>query len=343
IAIRMSGQDTERGTFAQRHLVLHDPKTGRSYSPLHLLSQARASFAIYNSPLSEASVLGFEYGYDVFATDTLVLWEAQFGDFANAAQVIIDQFLSSGRAEWGQRSGLVMLLPHGYEGQGPEHSSARLERFLQLAAEDNCIVANLTRASQIFHLLRRQAVLLGKNAERPLILMTPKSLLRHPQTASPLSDLTGGRFHRVIERPGWKKRAARVERLLLASGKIAVELEERLDREEAGERIHLIRVEQLYPFPEEDVRRVVQGFPRVRDLVWVQEEPRNMGAWTYVEPRLRAVAPEGISVGYIGRPERCSPAEAFSGIHEIEQRRILDEALRPTRTYTAFKPGGNET
>lgn len=342
-AIRMSGQDTERGTFAHRHLILHDPKTGRSYSPLHLLSQARASFAIYNSPLSEASVLGFEYGYDVFATDTLVLWEAQFGDFANAAQVIIDQFLSSGRAKWGQRSGLVMLLPHGYEGQGPEHSSARLERFLQLAAEDNCIVANLTRASQIFHLLRRQAVLLGKNAERPLILMTPKSLLRHPQTASPLSDLTGGRFHRVIERPGWKKRAARVERLLLASGKIAVELEERLDREEAGERIHLIRVEQLYPFPEEDVRRVVQRFPRLRELVWVQEEPRNMGAWTYVEPRLRAVAPEGISVGYIGRPERSSPAEGFSEIHDIEQRRILDEALRPTRTYTAFKPGGNET
>ena len=167
IAIRMSGQDTERGTFAQRHLVLHDPKTGRSYSPLHLLSQARASFAIYNSPLSEASVLGFEYGYDVFATDTLVLWEAQFGDFANAAQVIIDQFLSSGRAKWGQRSGLVMLLPHGYEGQGPEHSSARLERFLQLAAENNWVVANPTRASQIFHLLRRQALLLGNLPNGP--------------------------------------------------------------------------------------------------------------------------------------------------------------------------------
>ncbi|WP_425440552.1 2-oxoglutarate dehydrogenase E1 component [Planifilum fimeticola] len=343
IAIRMSGQDTERGTFAHRHLVLHDPKTGRSYSPLHLLSQARASFAIYNSPLSEASVLGFEYGYDVFATDTLVLWEAQFGDFANAAQVIIDQFLSSGRAKWGQRSGLVMLLPHGYEGQGPEHSSARLERFLQLAAENNWVVANLTRASQIFHLLRRQALLLGEHAERPLILMTPKSLLRHPQTASPLTDFTEGRFQSVIERPGWRKRADRVERLLLASGKIAVELEEKMEGEKAGERMHLVRVEQLYPFPEEEIRRVVRRFPRLREMVWIQEEPRNMGAWTYVAPRLRAVAPEGIAVCYIGRPERSSPAEGFSEIHDIEQRRILDEATRLTLTYTASKPGGKET
>nr|MBO2496897.1 2-oxoglutarate dehydrogenase E1 component [Bacillota bacterium] len=343
IAIRMSGQDTERGTFAQRHLVLHDPKTGRSYSPLHLLSQARASFAIYNSPLSEASVLGFEYGYDVFATDTLVLWEAQFGDFANAAQVIIDQFLSSGRAKWGQRSGLVMLLPHGYEGQGPEHSSARLERFLQLAAENNWVVANPTRASQIFHLLRRQALLLGKPAERPLILMTPKSLLRHPQTASPLTDLTEGRFQRVIERPGWENRADRVERLLLASGKIAVELEERLEGEQAGERMHLVRVEQLYPFPEEEILRAVRRFPRLREMVWVQEEPRNMGAWTYAEPRLRAMAPAGIAVRYVGRPERSSPAEGFSKLHDIEQRRILDEATCLTPTHTASKPGGNET
>lgn len=343
IAIRMSGQDTERGTFAHRHLILHDPKTGRSYSPLHLLKQARASFAIYNSPLSEASVLGFEYGYDVFATDTLVLWEAQFGDFANAAQVIIDQFLSSGRAKWGQRSGLVMLLPHGYEGQGPEHSSARLERFLQLAAENNWVVVNPTRASQIFHLLRRQAILLGKNAERPLILMTPKSLLRHPQTASPLTDFTEGRFQRVIERPGWSKTIDRVERLLLASGKIAVELEEKMEGEKAGERIHLIRVEQLYPFPKKEIRRAARRFPHLREVVWVQEEPRNMGAWTYVAPRLRAVAPEGIAVRYIGRPERSSPAEGFSEMHDMEQRRILDEATRFTLTYTASKPGGKET
>ncbi|UFJ42017.1 2-oxoglutarate dehydrogenase E1 component [Brevibacillus humidisoli] len=331
--IRITGQDTERGTFAQRHLILHDSKTGERFAPLQVLPQARASFAIYNSPLSEASVLGFEYGYDVFAQNTLVLWEAQYGDFVNAAQVMIDTFLAAGRAKWGQKSNLVLLLPHGYEGQGPEHSNARPERFLQLAAENNWIVANMSSAAQYFHILRRQAAIVGKHEARPLIIMTPKSLLRNQRVASPGSALSEGTFAAVIEQSKPKEQADQAERLVLCSGKIAIDLEEELEsRRNRGALpygLHLMRVEQLYPFPEEEIKTVVGRCKRLREIVWVQEEPRNMGAWTYLEPRLRNIAPEQVAVRYIGRPRRSSPAEGQPDLHKIEQNRILQEALHP--------------
>ncbi|MDQ0337920.1 2-oxoglutarate dehydrogenase E1 component [Caldalkalibacillus uzonensis] len=328
IPIRLTGQDTERGTFAHRHLVLHDSKTGESLSPLHVIPQARASFAIYNSPLTETAVLGFEYGYSVFTQDTLVLWEAQFGDFANVAQVIVDQFISAGRAKWGERSNLVMLLPHGYEGQGPEHSSARLERFLQLAAENNWFVANVTKAAQYFHLLRRQALLSGREEERPLVIMTPKSLIRNPRAASLPKFFSGGRFYPVLEQPGLGQRPDRVERLILCSGKIAVELEEKLEKAEDNmDWLHIVRVEELYPFPKQDIQKIIQRYQGLQEIVWVQEEPRNMGAWRYMEPHLLELAGE-IPVLYIGRPDRSSTSEGLHEAHKKEQERIVQQALK---------------
>lgn len=320
--IRMTGQDVERGTFAHRHLVLHDAESGKAFTPLQHFPAARASFAVYNSPLSETAVLGFEYGYDVLAKESLVLWEAQFGDFANVAQVMIDQFLAAGSAKWGQRSNLVLLLPHGYEGQGPEHSSARLERFLQLSAEHNWTVANVTRSAQYFHLLRWQASRVGTAGSRPLILMTPKSLLRNPRAASPLADFGEGGFRPVME---LSRATGEAERLVLSAGKIGIDLE--AERESMGEdgRVHLVRVEQLYPFPERSLRGLITGSAKLREIVWVQEEPRNMGAWGYMEPRLRELTE--LPVRYIGRPERSSPAEGSPDAHKAEQQRILRSAL----------------
>ncbi|CAM3590264.1 2-oxoglutarate dehydrogenase E1 component [Marinicrinis lubricantis] len=328
--IRISGQDSERGTFAHRHLMLHDYETGKKYSPLHRLPQAKASFAIHNSPLSEESVLGYEYGYNVFAPETLVIWEAQFGDFANAAQVIFDQFISAGRAKWHQNSSLVMLLPHGYEGQGPEHSSARLERFLQLSAEDNWMVANLTTASQYFHLLRRQASIGGTEHARPLVMMSPKSLIRNPRSASDASEFSEGAFRPVLEEPLLGSKPEKVERIVLCSGKVALDLEAEIesDQEKSWDWLHIIRVEQLYPFPEEEIREVLKRYKQTREIVWVQEEPKNMGAWSYMEPRLRSVAPDGANVFYVGRPERSSTATGFSDVHSMEQQLILTSALK---------------
>ena len=334
VPIRLSGQDAERGTFAHRHLVLHDPESGETYCPLHRISGAKASFAVYNSPLSEAGVLGFDYGYSVLAPETLVIWEAQYGDFANAAQVIFDQFIAAGRAKWSQRSGLVILLPHGYEGQGPEHSSARLERFLQLVADRNWTVANLTRSSQYFHLLRRQAATANTNAMRPLVLMAPKSLIRHPRVASPAEEFTDGEFRPVLEQPGTGEQPERVARLILCSGKIAVDLEEALPEGEANEALHIVRVERLYPFPEQELQEIAARYPKLEELAWVQEEPRNMGAWFYAEPYLRALAPQGAAVRYIGRPERSSPASGYQHVHGYEQHFIVREALNPTQART---------
>jgi 2-oxoglutarate dehydrogenase E1 component len=327
IPIRLTGQDSERGTFAQRHLILHDEKTGKIFSPLHQLSNSKASFAIHNSPLSEASVLGFEYGYNVFAPETLVLWEAQFGDFANSAQVIIDQFISSGRAKWGQKSGLVMLLPHGYEGQGPEHSSARLERFLTLAAENNWTVANMTKSSQYFHILRRQALILQKEEVRPLVIMSPKSLLRHPLVVSKAADLSEGSFQPVLPQPGLGYAPEKVERLILCSGKIAIDLAEKLEEIKDKDWFHILRVEELYPFPMEEISHYIQQFPNVKEMVWVQEEPKNMGAWNFVEPRLLTLAPAGVQVSYIGRRRRSSTAEGDPVVHKKEQARIISQAF----------------
>lgn len=325
--IRFTGQDTERGTFAHRHLVLHDPKTGKTFSPLHELKETSASFDIHNSPLSEASVLGFEYGYNVFAPETLVLWEGQFGDFANTAQVMFDQFISAGRAKWGQKSGLVMLLPHGFEGQGPEHSSARLERYLQLAGENNWFVANLSSAGQYFHILRRQAALLQQDAVRPLVIVTPKSLLRHPLSTSNGPALTDGQFQTVIEQEGTGKKVTKVKRIVLCSGKVSIDLAAELQKGEIPDNVHVLRVEQLYPFPKEEIMEILKRYKNVNELVWVQEEPKNMGAWSFVFPRLSEIAPKGVEVNYVGRPDRQSPATGEPDVHKKEQESIVKEAL----------------
>jgi 2-oxoglutarate dehydrogenase E1 component len=324
IPIRLTGQDTERGTFSQRHLVLYDPRDGQKHIPLAHLPTAQAAFAIYNSPLSEEAAVGFEYGYSVHAPGRLVIWEAQFGDFVNGAQVMIDQFISAARSKWKVEPSLVLLLPHGYEGQGPEHSSARLERFLQLSAQDNMRVANCTTSAQYFHLLRRQAARLESDP-RPLILMTPKSLLRHPAAASPVGAFVSGTFEPVLDDPQAANRRDRVTRVALCSGKIAVDLDANEARATA-EQVAIVRVEQLAPFQRTALRAVVDRFPNVQELVWVQEEPRNMGTWTFVEPRLRELF-EGLPVRYIGRPDRASPAEGSAELHAIEQARIVSEAF----------------
>lgn len=324
--VRLSGQDSERGTFAHRNIVLHDRENGKHFSPLHILPNAKASFAVHNSPLSEAGVLGFEYGYNVFSPETLVLWEAQYGDFANAAQVIFDQFIAAGRAKWGQKSGLVMLLPHGYEGQGPEHSSGRFERFLTLAAENNWTVANLTTAAQYFHILRRQAAILQEEVVRPLVLMTPKSLLRNPLVASSPSEFSDGEFQSIISQPGLGSDINKIERVVLCTGKIAVDLAEKVNPEE-HDWLQILRLEEIYPFPFEDLQQQFEQFPNLKEVVWIQEEPKNMGAWTFVEPRINETLHGKLKVTYIGRRRRSSPAEGEPDIHKIEQARMIGEAL----------------
>jgi len=323
--IRFTGQDVERGTFSQRHLVLHDLETGERHIPLQELPQAQAAFAIYNSPLSENAALGFEYGYSVHAPGVLVLWEAQFGDFANSAQVIIDQFLVAGRAKWRQRPSLVMLLPHGYEGQGPEHSSARLERYLQLAAGDNIRVANCSTAGQYFHLLRRHAALLDSDP-RPLIIMTPKSLLRHPRAAVSPRALVSGSFYPVLDDPDARDRAEEVTRLVLCSGKVYVDAITSPNYEQA-QNVAIIRIEELHPFPAGELEAVVERYPNLREAIWLQEEPRNMGAWNYLAARVRAILPRGVELKYVGRPEFSSPSEGSLRQHAAEQTRIVQSAL----------------
>jgi 2-oxoglutarate dehydrogenase E1 component len=331
VPIRLSGQDTERGTFSQRHLVLHDAQTGGRYIPLQAIPQARASFAVYNSPLSEAAVIGFEYGYSVHAPQTFVLWEAQFGDFANAGQALIDQFLVAARAKWRQLPSLTLLLPHGYEGQGPEHSSGRIERYLQLAAEDNLRIANCTTAAQYFHLLRAQAASLA-DSPRPLVLFTPKSLLRNPLAASSLRDLAKGNFQPVLadalERETSADEREGVRRLILCSGKVAIDLVGAAREQPAmAQVVAVARVEQLYPFPERDLERLFSSYRDVREIVWLQEEPRNMGAWSFMEPHLRAMLPATATLRYVGRPERASVAEGDAEMSLLEQGRILDEVF----------------
>jgi 2-oxoglutarate dehydrogenase E1 component len=340
--IRLSGQDAERGTFSQRHLVLHDAETGATFTPLQALPRACASFAVYNSPLSEASVLGFEYGYSVHAPDALVLWEAQFGDFLNAGQVLMDQFIAAARSKWKQHPSLILLLPHGYEGQGPEHSSGRVERFLQLAAEDNLRIANCTTAAQYFHLLRTHAALLT-HAPRPLVVMTPKSLLRHPAAMSSLAELSTGRFHPVLDDPRVAGRRERVRRLVLCSGKVAVDLEkEAAAGDEAPDWLAIARVELLYPFPAVALRELLAGYPGLCEVVWAQEEPRNMGAWTYMEPRLREVLLPDLSLRYAGRPEHASTAAGMPEAHLAEQNRLIEEALAVGRVAEMQAVGGQD-
>jgi 2-oxoglutarate dehydrogenase E1 component len=333
--IRITGQDTRRGTFSHRHAVLWDSRTGATYTPLHHVPGARASFEVVDSPLSESAVVGFEYGYSVQAPDALTLWEAQYGDFVNSAQVMVDQFVMSARAKWGQQPSLVLLLPHAYEGQGPEHSSARLERFLQSAAEDNVRIANCTTAAQYFHLLRRQAALLATEP-RPLIVMTPKSLLRHPMAASPPADLAEGTaFQPVLDDPFFAEGAEdaggaereRVRRVVLCSGKVFVDLAASEARPNAPA-VAIVRLEQLYPFPAPDLRDVLRRYPSAEDVVWVQEEPQNMGAWQFVRPRIETIiAPQGHRLRYVGRPERASPSEGAPQWHAAAQARIVAAAF----------------
>jgi 2-oxoglutarate dehydrogenase E1 component len=335
--VRLTGQDTERGTFSQRHLVLHDAKTGQAFCPIQSLPEALAPMELHNSPLSELACMGFEYGYSQEAPETLVLWEAQFGDFVNSAQVIVDQFIASGLAKWGQTSRLTLLLPHGYEGSGPEHSSARLERFLTLAAEGNMRVANLTTPAQYFHLLRRQA-LIAK--QRPLVIMTPKSLLRLPQASNTVGDLAeGSRFEPVLAEPGVVDES--VTRLVLCTGKIYYDLAGHSDRQ-GNDSIAIGRVELLYPFPERSIRDLLARYPKLKEVVWAQEEPRNMGARAHMFPRLMQILPMDIHFGYIGRPERASPGEGYPASHIIEQSRIVRTALDlgvPVSQYPKKTPG----
>jgi 2-oxoglutarate decarboxylase len=323
VPIRLTGQDTERGTFSQRQMVLHDAVNGRRHAPIQHLPGARAPFELHNSPLSELACVGFEYGYAVAAPETLVLWEAQFGDFANGAEIIIDQFIISGLAKWGQTSRLTLLLPHGYEGQGPEHSSARLERFLALGAEGNIRVANCTTPAQYFHLLRRQA----RHAEmRPLVLMTPKSLLRLPAATSKLDALTSGRFRAVLEDEAAADRRDAITRLVLCSGKVYYDLLAAPSRATATH-VAIGRVEMLYPFPVNELAELVRRYPGLQEVYWVQEEPRNMGARKFVLPKLRDLTPSSIVIKDVSRPERASPAEGYPAAHQAEQARIAREAL----------------
>jgi 2-oxoglutarate dehydrogenase E1 component len=317
--IRLTGQDTERGTFSHRHLVLHDEKTGLRYVPIQHLSEAEAPFDIHNSPLSEAGCLGFEYGYAATWPESLILWEAQFGDFSNAAQVIIDSFIASGESKWGQTTRLTLLLPHGYEGSGPEHSSARIERFIALAAEGNMRLANPTTAAQYFHLLRRQARI-GK--PRPLVVFTPKGLLRLPAASSRLDELTHGGFQFVIDDPRAAERREKVERLVLCSGKVYYDIDGAEKREEA-EGVAIARLELLYPFASDQIVELISRYPNLKRITWVQEEPQNLGAWKIMSRRMPELLPDGVELGYVGRPERAAPSEGYPAAHRSEQERIV--------------------
>src|SRR2546425_10369025 len=321
--IRLTGQDTERGTFSQRHLVLHDIQTGKRHAPIQHLPDAKSPFELHNSPLSEYACLGFEYGYAVEAQNALVLWEAQFGDFANGAEVIIDQFLIAGLAKWGETSRLTLLLPHGYEGQGPEHSSARLERFLALGAEGNIRVAHCTTPAQYFHLLRRQAL---HSEIRPLGVMTPKSLLRLPAANSALDQLTGGAFRPVLDDEAAATRRDQVRRLVLGSGKGYYDLTLSPQRGSATH-VAIARVELLYPFPAPELAELIGRYPKLAEVVWAQEEPRNMGPQKFMLPQLRELVPAGVTVRDIGRPERSSPAEGYPAVHQAQQSRVVGAGL----------------
>ena len=318
--MRLSGQDSARGTFSTRHAILYDAKTGAPYVPLMHLAEKQARICIYNSLLSEAAVLGFDYGYSLDYPEMLCLWEAQFGDFVNGAQTIIDQFIVSAESKWQRPSGIVLLLPHGYEGQGPEHSSGRLERFLQLCAEDNIQVCNLTTSGQYFHVLRRQ---MKRDFIKPLVIMTPKSLLRAEFASSRAEEFTSGRFEEILGGPDAAP-VDKTKRIVFCSGKVHYDLlnyrtERKIDN------AAIIRIEQLYPFPEKRLREMMKGFPQGVKLVWCQEEPENMGAWTFTEPRLRTMFCREIA--YAGRRASASPAVGALVLHKREQARLVADAF----------------
>ncbi|MEJ0000024.1 MAG: 2-oxoglutarate dehydrogenase E1 component [Verrucomicrobiota bacterium] len=316
--VRLSGQDSRRGTFTQRHAVLYDAKTRTRYKPLNNIKPGQGTFCVYNSPLSEYAVLGFDYGYNLDFPEMLVLWEAQFGDFANGAQLIIDQYIACSETKWSETSSIVLLLPHGYHGQGPEHSSARLERYLQACGEDNIQVAYPSTPASYYHILRRQAL---RKIKKPLILMTPKGLLRDPRCTSPIGDLATGRFEEILPDPAAPKTAKRV---ILCTGKIYFELAEHRKAEKIQDTV-ILRVEQLYPLHEKKVQALVASYGKVEKLVWCQEESANMGAWSFIEPRLRRTF--GRDILYAGRESSASTATGSHAIHELEQRELINQAF----------------
>ena len=325
VPIRLTGEDVERGTFSHRHAVFHDANSGKQFIPLQEFPQARSSFEIHNSPLSENATVGFEFGYNVYEPRHLVIWEAQYGDFINGAQVILDQFVTTGRAKWGLKPSLVFLLPHGYEGQGPEHSSARPERFLQAAADINLRLVNCTTAAQYFHVLRRQAALLEEDP-LPLFVLTPKSLLRHPSVASTPSELEEGRFLSVIDDQEAHTRRNSITRLVLCSGKVFVDLATS-ERRPAAANVAICRVEQLYPFPEVALREVLDGYAGLNDIVWLQEEPENVGAWEFVRPLLEGLVAGRGPLRYIGRARSASPSEGSAAWHQLNQKALVEQAF----------------
>jgi 2-oxoglutarate dehydrogenase E1 component len=336
IPVRLTGQDTERGTFSQRHLVLHDARSGKAWAPIQHLVGANATFELYNSPLSEYAALGFEYGYSADAPEALICWEAQFGDFTNGAQVIVDQFIVSGLAKWGQPSRLTLLLPHGYEGAGPEHSSARLERFLQLAAEGNIRVFYPSTPANYFHALRRQAL---HSRPRPLVILTPKSLLRMKASFSRLEDLSVHSFRRLIDDPMVENRGEEIRRIILCTGKVYYDLSSNPLRAQATD-LAIIRLELLEPFRTDDVLAMIGRYPNAQELTWVQEEPMNMGAYWHVKRRLEPHLPKHLGLRYVGRPERASPSEGYAIAHQAQEERIVQAALGGKAESTKPPAGG---
>jgi 2-oxoglutarate dehydrogenase E1 component len=337
--VRLSGEDSGRGTFSHRHAVIHDQNREKwdtgTYTPLQNVTENQAPFTVIDSILSEEAVLAFEYGYASNDPNTLVIWEAQFGDFANGAQVVIDQFIASGEVKWGRVNGITLMLPHGYEGQGPEHSSARLERFMQLCADTNMQVVQPTTASQIFHVLRRQIV---RSLRKPLVIMTPKSLLRAKDAASPLSEFTRGGFQTVIpeHKEEVNKRADKVRRIIACSGKVYYDLVRKREEREADD-VAIVRVEQLYPFPHKAFAAELKKYPGATDIVWCQDEPQNQGAWFFVQHYIHENMREGQKLGYSGRVASASPAAGYSHLHQEQQKALVDGAFAKLKGFVLTK------
>jgi 2-oxoglutarate dehydrogenase E1 component len=328
--IRLTGEDCERGTFSHRHAVLFDGESGEPWSPLDHIETAQSRMCIHNSPVTESGCIGFEYGYSLGDPNMLVIWEAQFGDFANVGQVYFDQFIASAEQKWRRHSGLICLLPHGYEGMGPEHSSARLERFLQLCANDNIEVAIPTTPAQMFHLLRRQ---MRRSFRKPLMVLTPKSLLRHRRAVSTVAELTSGQFQRVLDDQDVAN-ASDVRRVLFCSGKVAWDLMTARDATPPPEATAIVRLEQLYPFPESQLREILDRYHNATTWMWVQEEPRNAGAWTWIADTFQETL--GRQLAVVSRPASASPAVGSARLHRIEQAAVLDAAFgRPRNASTA--------
>jgi 2-oxoglutarate dehydrogenase E1 component len=336
-AVRLSGEDCGRGTFTHRHAVLHDQARERwdegTYTPLQHVAENQAPFVVIDSLLSEEAVLGFEYGYAAAEPNSLVIWEAQFGDFVNGAQVVIDQFIASGEVKWGRANGLTLMLPHGYEGQGPEHSSARLERFMQLAADNNMQIVQPTTASQIFHVLRRQMVRMFR---KPLVLFTPKSLLRAKDATSPLSEFTKGEFKTVISETSPDIAANKVKRVVICSGKVYYDLV-RTRAEKKALDVAILRIEQLYPFPHKAFAAEIKKFSNATELVWCQDEPQNQGAWFFVQHYIHENMLAGQKLGYAGRPASASPAVGYSHLHQEQQKSLLEQAFAKLKGFVLTK------